>query len=148
VPRRPDGRKPPGVRSVVLDSAALSAITWPASGGKSTLRTQAVLEAVARLGGYAVIPAPVLAEVARGPARRAAVGRVLRRLPVVAVDRAIAACAGELLEVNKLDSCHAVDAFVAATAVRNGYSLVLTSHPDDLRRLVAGAPGVTIQPLP
>jgi predicted nucleic acid-binding protein len=148
VPRRPDRRQPPGARSVVLDSEALSAITWPAGGSKSTRRAQAVLEAVVRLGGRAIIPAPVLAEVARGPARRAAVGRVLRRMPVVAADRAIAERAGELLEINKLDSCHAVDAFVAATAIGSGYSLVLTGDPDDLRRLTSGAPGVAIQALP
>lgn len=101
-----------------------------------------------RLGGRAIVPAPVLAEVARTAARRAAVGRVLRRFPVVATDRVVAECAAGLLEDHGLDSCHAVDAFVAATAIRGGYSLVLTSDPDDLRRLTGGAAGVAVQPLP
>src|SRR5215470_17869425 len=145
VPRRSDRLQPLGARSVVLDSEALSALAWPASRSKSTRRAQAVLEAVVRLGGHAVIPAPVLAEVARGPARRVAVDRVVRRMPVVPADRAIAERTGELLETNKLDSCHAVDDFVAATAISSGYSLVLTGDPDDLLRLTAGIPGVAIQ---
>jgi hypothetical protein len=41
-----------------------------------------------------------------------------------------------------------VDAFVAATAISSGYSLVLTGAPDDLQRLTAGTPGVAIQELP
>jgi hypothetical protein len=34
-----------------------------------------------------------------------------------------------------------VDAFVAATAISSGYSLVLTGAPDDLQRLTAGTQG-------
>ena len=132
----------------MLDSEALSTVTWPDGRSKSTRRAQAVLEAVVRLGGRAIVPAPILAELARTSARAAALSRVLRRFPVVATDRPIAECAAVLLETNDLDSRHAVDAFVAATAIGNGYSLVLTGDPDDLRRLTAGAPGVAVQPLP
>jgi hypothetical protein len=89
---------------VVLDSEALSVGAWPDGRNKSTRLAQAVLEAVVRLGGRAIVPAPVLAEVARTSARRAAVGRVLQRFPVVATDRAIAERAADLLETSKLDS--------------------------------------------
>jgi hypothetical protein len=41
-----------------------------------------------------------------------------------------------------------VHAFVAATAIAEDYSLVLTGDPEDLRRLTAGAVGVVVQPLP
>jgi predicted nucleic acid-binding protein len=132
----------------VLDSEALSAVTWPQERSRSTLRAQAVLEAVVRLGGRAVVPAPVLAEVARTTAKTAAIGRVLRRIPVIATDRPLAERAGALLEAHRLNSCHAVDAFVAATAIANGYSLVITGDPQDLHRLTADATGVTVQPLP
>jgi hypothetical protein len=80
-------------------------------------RAQAVLEAVERRSGRACIPAPVLAEVARTPARRAAVGRVGRRIPVIPTDRVIAELAGMLLERCRLDSRHAIDAFVAPASV-------------------------------
>lgn len=80
--------------------------------------------------------------------RRPAVDRVLRRLPVVDTDRTVATRAGDLLGRNGLDSRHAVDAFVAATALRAGPAIVLTGDPDDLKRLVGDDVGVHVQPLP
>jgi predicted nucleic acid-binding protein len=73
---------------------------------------------------------------------------VLRWLPVVDTDRAVATRVGHLLGSHGLDSCHAVDAFVAATALGAGSAVVLTGDPDDLSRLVGDHPGVHVQPLP
>ncbi|HYZ35777.1 MAG TPA: PIN domain-containing protein, partial [Pseudonocardiaceae bacterium] len=88
------------------------------------------------------------AELARSASRRAAVNRVLNALPVVDTDRLIATRAGHLLASNRLASCHAVDAFVAATALGASPAVILTGDPDDLRRLVGADPGIHIRPLP
>jgi hypothetical protein len=90
----------------------------------------------------------VFAEVARNGSRRAGVDRVLRQLPVVDTDRRVATLAGRLLGENRLDSCHAVDAFVAATALGAASAVVLTGDPDNLGRLVGDDLGVHVQPLP
>jgi len=111
-------------------------------------RAQAVLVAVERLGGRACVPAPVIAEVARSASRRPGVDRVLRRLPVVDTDRAIATLAGNLLGRNRLDSRHAIDALVASTALGSSPAVVLTGDPDDFMRLIGDDPGVLVQPLP
>jgi len=132
----------------VLDSEAVSALANPTERATSARRAQAVLEAIERRGGTARVPAPVLAEVARTPARAAAVGRILRSARVVPTDRAIAEGAGRLLEALRLDSDHAVDAFVVATAASMGNAVVLTGDPDDLRALAGRVEGVTIQALP
>jgi predicted nucleic acid-binding protein len=132
----------------VLDSEALSALAFPTERARAGRRAQAVLVAVERLGGRACVPAPVIAEVARSASRRSGVDRVLRRLPVVDTDRVVATRAGDLLGRHGLDSSHAVDAFVAATALGAGPAVVLTGDPDDLTRLIGDHPGVHIQSLP
>lgn len=132
----------------VLDSEALAALSFPRERVRAGRRAQAVLVAVERLGGRACVPAPVIAEVARSTARRAAVDRVLGRLPVVETDRVIATRAGQLLGHHGLDSRHAVDAFVAATAITQRPAVVLTGDPSDLSRLLGGEIGVQVQPLP
>ncbi len=132
----------------VLDSEALAALSFPRERARAGRRAQAVLVAVERVGGRACVPAPVIAEVARSAARRTGVARVLRRLPVVDTDRAIAILAGNLLGRNRLDSRHAVDAFVAATALGASPAVVLTGDPDDLTRLIGDDPGVLVRPLP
>jgi predicted nucleic acid-binding protein len=78
----------------VLDSAALAALAFPRERARASRRAQAVLVAVERLGGRACVPAPVIAEVARCASRRTGVDRVLRQLPIVDTDRAIATLAG------------------------------------------------------
>jgi hypothetical protein len=90
----------------------------------------------------------VIAEVACSASRRAGVDRVLRQLPIVDTDRVIATVAGHFLGRNALGSCHAVDAFVAATALGASPAVVLTGDPDDFGRLVGGDQGVHVQPLP
>jgi predicted nucleic acid-binding protein len=92
--------------------------------------------------------APVLAEVSRSKARSAATAHVLRHARVVSTDREIAQRAGLLLERLRLDSCHAVDAFVVATAAMLGNAVILTGDPDDMRRLATHVTLVAVQPLP
>jgi predicted nucleic acid-binding protein len=132
----------------VLDAEALSALANPGERTTSARRAQAVLEAIERRGGTARVPAPVLAEVTRTPARAAATGRVLRRARVIPTDRAIAEHAGRMLERLRLDSRHAVDAFVVATAASLGNAVILTGDPADLRSLAAPVAGVVVQALP
>lgn len=131
----------------VLDSEALAALAFPSERARASRRAQAVLVAIERLGGRACVPAPVIAELARSASRRAGIDRVLRGLPVVDTSRVIAIRAGQLLGSNRLDSCHAVDAFVAATALGAGPAVILTGDPGDLGRLIGGDPGVLVQPL-
>ncbi|MGB8963299.1 MAG: PIN domain-containing protein [Pseudonocardiaceae bacterium] len=132
----------------VLDGEALAALSFPRERARAGRRAQAVLVAVERLGGRACVPAPVIAEVARSASRRAGVDRLLRWLPVIDTDREIATLAGNLLGRNRLDSRHAVDAFVAATALGASPAVVLTGDPDDFTRLIADDPGVHVQSLP
>lgn len=132
----------------VLGSGALSAIAFPRERTRAARRAQAVLTAVEQMGGRACVPAPVIAEVARSTARRAAVDRILGRLPVVDTDRTVATRAGDLLGRHGLDSRHAVGAFVAATAIGARPAVVLTGDPDDLTRLVGDHPGVGVRALP
>lgn len=132
----------------VLDSEALSALSCPRERTRAGRRAQAVLVAVERLGGRACVPAPVIAEVARSASCRSGVDRVLLQLPVVDTDRAVATRAGNLLGSNGLDSYHAVDAFVAATAFGASPAVVLTGDPDDFTRLIGDNPGVLVRPLP
>lgn len=131
----------------VLDSEALSVLSSPRERGTAARRAQAVLEAIERRGGTARTPAPVLAEVARTRARSTAAGRVLRKARVVPTDRGIAEHAGRLLEALDLDSCHAVDALVVATAASLGSAVILTADPKDLRALAGDLPAVGVQAL-
>lgn len=82
------------------------------------------------------IPAAVLVEVYRGRKEDAAIDSVVNRIgQVVPTGRSIARIAGKLLTENKLDSSHAIDAIVVATAIRLGGGLIATHDPKDLSRL-------------
>lgn len=130
---------------LILDSEALSALASAQQRETSAVRARAVLQ-IARDRSIPIrVPAAVLAEVCRGGARDAAVHRVLAGgLTVIDLNRAIAEKAGALLHRLGLDSTHAVDAFVVATAAALGRSIIATHDPDDLRRLSAREPGVEI----
>ena len=58
-------------------------------------------------------------------------------------DRALARLVGALLAAVKLGSEHIADAHVAAVAVEE-QGLILTGDPEDMERLVAGTPTVTV----
>jgi hypothetical protein len=86
------------------------------------------------------VPAPVLAEVCRGGAHNAPIDRILKGkwLRVVELTEAAARRAGSLLGRAKLDSTHAVDAFVVATALDFASAVIATGDPDDFSRLTIG----------
>jgi predicted nucleic acid-binding protein len=132
---------------VVLDAEAVSALAAPKERSAAAKRAQAVLDVVERRGGLARIPAPVLVEVERG-ARAAAVNRVVNAARILPTDRKIAEVAGALLHARRLDSCHAVDALVVATAASVAPAVILTVDPDDLVALAAHVDDVTISVLP
>lgn len=139
--------EPPVGPVAVLDSEAVSVLASPKERGSASRRAQAVLQAIERRGGYAVVPAPVLAETSRTRARRAAVDRVLRRLQVVPTDRPIAEQAGALLEAAGMGSATAVDALVAATAAQTPAAVILTRDGDDLGRLSSSLTNVAVEGL-
>ena len=130
---------------VVLDSEAVSSLAHPRERGASARRAQAVLVAAERRSALIRVPAAVLVEVFRGGPRDAAIDRIVN-VPerVVATDARIARLAGRMLGRHDLDSRHAVDAIVVATAAALGASLILTGDPNDLDRLAVEHPQVVV----
>jgi len=57
---------------------------------------------------------------------------------------ATAKVAGALLFRDGLDSCHAVDAFVVASAIRLGGAVIATGDPDDITSLARDHGNVTV----
>lgn len=130
---------------LILDSEALSALASATRRESEALRARAVLRVAHELGAPVRVPAPVLAEVCRGGARDAAINRVLSGgIGVIDLTAPIARRAGALLAAARLDSSHAVDAFVVATAAVLGRSIIATHDPDDLELLAAREPAVRI----
>jgi hypothetical protein len=90
----------------------------------------------------------LLAEAYRGTPADAAVDRVLGHgIRPITMGHAMARLAGRLRHRDRLDSCHTVDAFVVAAAVRLGGRIVVTGDPADLRSLAREHPNVKIEPL-
>jgi predicted nucleic acid-binding protein len=100
---------------------------------------------VATHAGEVIVPAAVLSESTTGDgARDAEVNRVLRALTVAPTLEETARLAGALRFRARTDD--GIDALVAAEAASpNVSTLLLTSDPQDLRRLLAQAPLVTVQ---
>ena len=126
--------------TLILDSEAIHALARPRERAALALRARAILAVAHEEQALVRVPAPVLAEVCRGGARDAPVHHVLsdRGIVVAPLTANIARRAGALLARAKLSSAHAVDAFVVATAIELGSTLIATHDPDDLRRLAAG----------
>lgn len=123
-------------RNLILDSEALSSLARPQERGAAKVRAQNLLEVAATMQAIVRVPAAVLVEVYRGRREDATIDRVLRRVArVVPTGFSIARLAGRLLAENRLDSAHAVDAIVVATAVRLGGGLIATHDPADIKRL-------------
>jgi predicted nucleic acid-binding protein len=59
----------------------------------------------------------------------------------------MARLAGGLRNRDRLDSCHTVDAFVVATAVRLGGGIVATADPQDLKALARDHPNIRVEPV-
>jgi hypothetical protein len=100
---------------------------------------RAALDRAVRHGYVVVIPTPVLAQVHRGGHDRAHVDRVVSKvdapLPTSAL---VARRAGELQA--KAGTSDTIDAIVAAEALESVPSLILTSDPGDLERLLEREP--------
>jgi predicted nucleic acid-binding protein len=119
------------VRRIVLDSGALIALE----------HDDRPLWAALKLAGLAstdvLVPSTCLAQVWRGTARQARLGRALQHCLVAAFDP-LAREVGELCgRTRTTDIC---DAHVALVAARQG-DVLYTSDPRDLRRLLAAIGG-------
>jgi hypothetical protein len=133
---------------LVLDTRALEVVADTAADRHAARRMQSMLTSAARLGVPVRVPTAVLAEAYRGTPADAAVDRVLGHgIRPVTMGHAMARLAGRLRHRDRLNSCHTVDAFVVAAAVRLGGGIVATGDPADLRSLAREHPDVKIEPL-
>lgn len=125
--------------ALILDSEALNALANPTTRGSLTLRARAIARVAHERGALLRVPAPVLAEVCRGPRLDAAISQVLNReaIQVAELTRKIAQRAGGLLARARMSSDSAVDAFVVATALEFDVSVIATADAKDLARLSA-----------
>jgi predicted nucleic acid-binding protein len=82
-----------------------------------------------------MVPTPVVAQASRSP-KQAQLRRLLRGCEVIPLDESSAHAAGRLLALTKTSDV--VDAAVAQLAAKH-HADVVTSDPEDLRRLLAAA---------
>jgi len=132
----------------VLDSEALSRAVEDQP--KATDRAwQATLAAILRdPQSEVVIPAAVLAEQYRGHRFDQRLDSFLGRCPTLRLahtTRPLAKTIGHLLARAGLGSAHHVDATVAAVAVEELDSVILTEDPDDFDRLIGDRRAVSIR---
>ena len=115
-------------RSVVLDSGPLIAFE------RGDARMRALVRAAADADSQLIIPAGVLAQVWRDPAKQVALGALsmAATTSVVPLDQVLAEAVGVLC--GKRKTADVVDASVVLTARREGAPIV-TSDIDDLRHL-------------
>jgi predicted nucleic acid-binding protein len=134
------------VQALILDSEALNALARPKQRGVNAERARAILTIAHERRALVRVPAPVLAEVCRGPRFDVAISRILRDRGVLVCDltRQISQRAGALLENAKLSSRHAIDAFVVATALEFSSAVIATADGEDMRRLAAGQRKVSV----
>jgi hypothetical protein len=117
---------------VTFDAGGLVALD------KHDRRVIALLARAAELGARVTVPASALAQAVRQPSRQARLSRLLRQpsTALVALDGVDATQVGILLAASGTSDI--VDAHVVICAHRHGEPIV-TSDPDDLRRLDPGA---------
>jgi hypothetical protein len=118
-------------RPLTFDAGALIAVD------RDDRRMVGLLRDAARLGVAVTVPATALAQAIRRPERQVRLSRLLRRATtqVVPLDRVDATAVGRLLAATGTGDV--VDAHVVVCARRTG-AAVVTSDPDDLRRLDPG----------
>jgi len=135
--------------ALILDSEALNALANPTKRGSLTLRARAIARVAYERGALLRVPAPVLAEVCRGPRLDAAVNQVLNREAIRVLDltRPVAQRAGGLLAKARMSSDNAVDAFVVATALEFEVAVIATADAKDLARLSAPDDHVSLMQL-
>lgn len=118
---------------VVLDAGALIALE------RGDSDTRAAIAWALQKRYQVVVPTPVIAQVHRGGRDRAGLDRVLNAVDwLVPTTAAVARQAGELL--GRAGTNDAVDAIVAAEALRAAPAMLITSDPDDLSRLTVNEP--------
>jgi len=124
--------------ALVLDSEALNAIANWSERGALASRSRAILALAMQRGSRVRVPAPVLAEVCRGPKFDAAINHALKARGIVVEDltEAIARRAGAILSRGKLASAHAIDAFVVATAAEYSTAVIATGDISDFATLI------------
>jgi predicted nucleic acid-binding protein len=122
---------------VTLDAGGLIALD------RDDRRVIVLLARAAEAGGRVTVPATALAQAIRQPDRQARLARLIRQptTDVMALDRVDATHVGRLLAAS--GTADITDAHVVVCARRGGQQ-VLTSDPDDLRRLDAHLDVVTI----
>jgi hypothetical protein len=100
-------------------------------------RVIALVARTAELGMRITIPATALAQAMRNPSKQARLARVIRQAQtdLVALDGPDATAVGLLL--GRTGTVDIADAHVALCAERAGQALI-TSDPDDLRRIAPG----------
>jgi predicted nucleic acid-binding protein len=135
--------------ALILDSEAVHSLARSDQRGVLAERARAITSIALERRSLVRIPAPVLAEVCRGPRFDAAVDRLFsgRGIAVCDLTRSIAQRAGVLLSKAKLSSRYAVDSFVVATALEFDAAVIATGDPDDIRRLAAGYRNLRIFPI-
>jgi predicted nucleic acid-binding protein len=122
-------------RPVVLDAGALIAVE------RGATHVRAFTDGSRMMSVPLLIPAPALAQVWRDPARQARLSRLVRLAEIVPLDHVAARGVGWLL--TRTGTRDVVDAHVALVAgLRNG--IVLTSDPEDLKRLCPRQPVIAV----
>src|SRR5215470_11370680 len=114
------------MRAVVYDAGVLMAAD------RNERRAWAEHKARLELGVLPLVPAPVVAQVSRSP-QQAQLRRFLAGCVVVPLGESEAHEAGRLLGLTR--TADVVDAIVVTTAIRQE-AIILTSDPDDIKRLV------------
>lgn len=117
----------------VLDAGALIALE------RDDRALWAALKLAARRGEDILVPSTALAQVWRGSRRQANLARVVGLCSIAPFDP-VAKAVGELC--GRAETSDICDAHVALVASLRG-SVLYTSDPDDLRRLLAAAAGRT-----
>ena len=125
--------------ALILDSEAINALANWSGRGALASRARAILALALERRARVRVPAPVLAEVCRGPQFDAAINHVLKARGIVVTDltESIAKRAGAILARGKLASPHAIDAFVVATAAGYSSAIIATGDTRDFSVLVA-----------
>ena len=144
MPRRRKTPLPATTRGVlVLDSGAITKVAF------ADLLACAILEDLSRRGWTICIPAVTLTEVVTGRAKTdAAIERLVKQVAnTVPCGEGLAKAAGVLRTRSRRpnkDAPSGIDAIVAAVAVANQPSIVLTTDVDDMRSLLLTADLATV----
>lgn len=125
---------------LILDSGAIIGLA------RGDHRARTFLARALEMDATIEIPAVVVAETIRGGPRDAPIHRILKSIGTVPEAReAHGRIAGRLLGAARSSST--IDALVVAHAVDAGGGKILTGDPEDLEKLAAPHPEVSIQAL-